>query len=287
MALLARIGTPLVWLLRLSSDFVMRVLRVGAVQRAAVTEEEVRALIAEGAAAGVFEPAERELIEGVLRIADEPVRAIMVPRREIVWLNAEDAPEEIHERVLGHGHSRYLVARGRLDEVYGVVHTKDMLDQVRRTGRLDLAEIVREPVYVGDTMPVLALLDRFRSVPVHLAVVLDEHGALEGLVTPMDILKGIAGHLPEHEGIEEPHAVQRGDGSWLLDGRMPVFSAERTLDLPGMDVGDYETLAGFVLHQLGHLPAIGESFVWSGWRFEVVDMDGRRIDRVLASRETP
>lgn len=285
MVILSRVGAPIVWLLRLSSDLVMRLLRIAPARRAGVTEEEVRALIAEGAAAGVFEPAERELIEGVLRIADEPVRAIMVPRGEIVWLNADDPPEQIHERVLGHGHSRYLVARGRLDEVFGVVHTKDMLDQVQQTGRLDLAGIVREPVYVGDTMPVLALLDRFRTVPVHLAVVLDEHGSLEGLVTPMDILKGIAGHLPEHEGVEEPHAVQRGDGSWLLDGRMPVFSAERTLDLADMDVGDYETLAGFVLHQLGHLPAIGESFVWNGWRFEVIDMDGRRIDRVLASRE--
>lgn len=285
MTMISRIGAPIVWLLRTSTDFVLRLLRVGAAQRAAVTEEEVRAMIAEGAALGVFQPAERDLIEGVLRIADEPVRAIMVPRRDIVWLNAEDPPEDIHERVLGHGHSRYLVARGRLDDVYGVVHTKDMLDQVRRTGRLDLDGIVREPVYVGDTMPVLALLDRFRTVPVHLAVVLDEHGALEGLVTPMDILKGIAGHLPEHEGIEEPHAVQRDDGSWLLDGRMPVFAAERTLGLGGMDTGDYETLAGFVLHRLGHLPVIGETFVWSGWRFEVVDMDGRRIDRVLASRD--
>ena len=284
MTMLAIVGAPFVWFLRASTHAVMSVLRLKPAPESALTEEEVKALIAEGAMAGVFQPVERELIEGVLRMGDRAVRSIMVPRPAVIWLDVEDSPGEVYTTIVESGHSRYPVARGDIEDVIGVAHTKDLLEQQRQTGTIDLAAAAREAPYVVDRMPVLRLLDRFKSSSVHMALVVDEHGSFEGIVTPTDILTAIAGDLPQSEEEEEPEAVQREDGSWLLDGLMTVDDAERTLGLEGMgEEGDFNTVAGFVLHELGHLPVAGEHFDWRGWRFEVVDLDGRRIDKILAS----
>jgi putative hemolysin len=282
MKVLAKIGAPFVWFLRLSTQAVMALLRLKPAAESAVTEEEVKALIAEGASTGVFHPAEQELIEGVLKIGDRSVRSIMVPRPAVVWLDVEDKPEDIYATIAETGHSRYPVARGDIEDVIGVAHTKDLLEQQRKRGTIDVAAAAREPPYVVDRMPVLRLLERFRSSAVHMAIVVDEHGSFEGIVTPTDILTAIAGDLPESEEAIEPLAVQRDDGSWLLDGLMPVDDAERTLGLEGMgEEGDFNTIAGFVLNRLEHLPEAGEHFDWRDFRFEVVDLDGRRIDKVL------
>jgi putative hemolysin len=263
-------------------------LRLRPAAESAVTEEEVKALIAEGASSGVFQPAERELIEGVLRMGDRAVRSIMVPRTAVVWLDVDDAAEEIFATISESGHSRYPVARGDIEDVIGVAHTKDLLEQQRKTGTIDLVVAAREAPYVVDRMPVLRLLERFKTSTVHMAFVVDEHGSFEGIVTPTDILTAIAGDLPQGEEEEEPEAVQRDDGSWLLDGLMSVDDAEKTLALEGMaEEGDFNTVAGFVLHQLGHLPTAGEHFDWKGWRFEVVDLDGRRIDKIMVSGPEP
>jgi len=212
------------------------------------------------------------------------VRSIMVPRTAVVWLDVEDTQEEIYAAIAESGHSRYPVARGDIEDVIGVAHTKDLLEQQRKTGIIDLIAAAREAPYVVDRMPVLRLLERFKSSSVHMAFVVDEHGSFEGIVTPTDILTTIAGDLPQSEEEAEPEAVQREDGSWLLDGLMAVDDAERTLGIEGMgEEGDFNTVAGFVLHELGHLPVAGEHFGWHGWRFEVVDLDGRRIDKILAS----
>lgn len=284
MRLLAKVGAPFVWFLRFSTHAVMALLRLKPAPESAVTEEEVKALIAEGASSGVFQPAERELIEGVLRMGDRAVRSIMVPRTAVVWLDVEDTQEEIYAAIAESGHSRYPVARGDIEDVIGVAHTKDLLEQQRKTGTIDLIAAAREAPYVVDRMPVLRLLDRFKSSSVHMAFVVDEHGSFEGIVTPTDILTTIAGDLPQSEEEAEPEAVQREDGSWLIDGLMAVDAAERTLGIEGMaEEGDFNTVAGFVLHELGHLPVAGENFEWRGWRFEVVDLDGRRIDKILAS----
>ena len=284
MRLLAKVGAPFVWFLRFSTHAVMALLRLKPAPESAVTEEEVKALIAEGASSGVFQPAERELIEGVLRMGDRAVRSIMVPRTAVIWLDVEDAQEEIYAAFAESGHSQYPVARGDIEDVIGVAHTKDLLEQQRKTGTIDLIAAAREAPYVVDRMPVLRLLDRFKSSSVHMAFVVDEHGSFEGIVTPTDILTTIAGDLPQSEEEAEPEAVQREDGSWLIDGLMAVDAAERTLGIEGMaEEGDFNTVAGFVLHELGHLPVAGENFEWRGWRFEVVDLDGRRIDKILAS----
>jgi len=284
LAFLARAGAPLVWLMRVSTEAILALLRVKGEPESTVTEEEVKSLIAEGTSAGVFAPAEKDMINRVLRLADRSARSIMVPRPEVVWLDADDPAAAILDEIRDSGHSRFPVARGDVDNTVGVVHAKDLLDQQRRSGAIDIAAAMREPLYVNDGMPILKLLDRFRSANVHMAIVLDEHGAVEGVVTPLDILTAIAGDLPERRGEDDPDAVRRDDGSWLLDGRMAIDEVERTLAAHGMaDGGDYETLAGFVLSRLGHIPRPGEHFPWQGWRFEVVDLDRRRIDKVMVS----
>lgn len=284
MHLLAKAGRPVVWFLGISTEAVLALLRIRPKAESTVSEEEVRMMIAEGTDAGVFEPAEREMIESVLAMADRTVRAIMVPRPEVVWLDVGDPAEMILSEIRESGHSRFPVSEGDLDQDLGIVHAKDLLDQFARDGRIDLRSASREPLYVPETMPILKLIDRFRATAMHMAVVVDEHGSFEGLVTPTDVLTAIAGALPEHPGEDTSEAVQREDGSWLLDGRIPIDKVERTLDVRDMrEDEDFVSLAGFVLYRCGHVPQVGEAFVWRGWRFEVVDLDGRRIDKVLAS----
>jgi putative hemolysin len=284
MNLLAETGAPIVWFLRVSTHAVLALFRIKPAADNVVTEEEVKALIAEGASAGVFHRAEQEMIEGVLRIGDRTVRSIMVPRPAVDWLDADDPPDELFALIAATGHSRYPVARGDIEEVIGVAHTKDLLEQLRTIGTIDIVAAAREAPFVVDMMPVLRLLERFRSSTVHMAIIVDERGTFEGIVTPTDILTAIAGDLPESEEEGEPEAVQREDGSWLLDGMMWVDDVERTLSIKDMsEDGDFNTIAGFVLHHLERIPEVGEHFHWKGWRFEVVDLDGRRIDKIMAS----
>ena len=283
MQALSSAGAPVVWLLRVSTVAVARLFGTQGGDTSMVTEEDVKAMIAEGAESGVFEEKEREMLEGVLRVADRAVRSIMVPRPDTVWLSSLDGPDAILDEIHAAGHSRFPVMGNDSDDIIGVVQAKELLEQMRRTGSIDIAAAVREPLFVNETMPILKLLDRFRQVNLHMAIVLDEYGSFEGIVTPTDILVAIAGSLPE--GAEEDYgAVRRADGSWLLDAGMPTDEAERTLErlrLP--KERDYETMAGFVLEAFGHIPAVGESFEREGWRFEVVDLDGRRIDKILAT----
>ncbi len=284
MHLLARVGRPIVWFLGISTNAVLALLRIRPKGESTVSEEEVRLMIAEGTDAGVFHPAEREMIESVLAMADRTVRAIMVPRPEVIWLDVSDPAERILTAIRDSGHSRFPVSESDLDQDLGIVHAKDLLEQLGREGSIDLRAASREPLYVPETMPILKLIDRFRVTAMHMAIVVDEHGSFEGLVTPTDVLTAIAGALPEHPGDDSSDAVQREDGSWLLDGRLPIDKVERTLGVRDMQEDeDFVSLAGFVLYRCGHVPVVGEAFVWHGWRFEVVDLDGRRIDKILAS----
>ena len=285
MTALAKIGAPIVWFLRISTEGLLRLTRVRRVAESTVSDEEVRSLLAEGAESGVFLEAERDIIESVIRVADRSVRAIMVPRPDVVWIDVEDSPQAILEEVLESGHSRFPASRGEVDEVIGVVHVKELLRQRDQAGAIDIGEALREPLFVDEHMPILRMLDRFKTSAVHMAIVLDEHGSFEGIVTPTDILTAIGGDLPEHEGDDEPEVVEREDGSLLLSGKMAIDDAERALSLSEMSEGeDFHTLAGFILHQLGRIPSTGESLEWQGWRFEVIDLDARRIDKVEARR---
>jgi putative hemolysin len=199
-----------------------------------------------------------------------------------VWLDPADPPEEIRRKIRESGHSRFPVSRETIDEFEGVVNAKDLLDRVQESLPLDIMACLRQPLVIHEGTPVLRLLEMFRQASVHMAIVVDEYGGFEGVVTPTDILGAIAGELPEDEDIQEPDAVRREDGSWLLAGMMPVEEVERLLGRKNMASNeDYHTLAGFILWQLGRVPSIGERLEWEGLRFEIIDMDGRRIDRVL------
>jgi putative hemolysin len=287
MSWLAVFATPVSLLLRWSTDAVLSLVRPAITAEPEVTEEEVKTMIAEGEVAGVFEKTEREIIERVLHVADRNIRSIMVPRPDIVWLDITESEEAILVDIAESGHSRFPVCRGVVDETVGIVHAKALLDQLHSMKTIDLEAAIKTPLYVHESMSVLKLLDMFKASVVHMAIVIDEHGTVQGIVTLADILSGIAGALPEEEA-EQPSAVKRLDGSWLMDGQMPVFDAERVLEVSGLAVDDaeYTTLAGFILSELGHIPATGEGFRWKNWRFEVVDLDGRRIDKVIATKAT-
>ncbi len=284
MTLLSKIAAPAIWLLRVSSEAVLRLFGLPAEPSSTVTEEEVKALVAEGADAGVFEASERDMIDGVLRLADRPVSAIMTPRVDVVWLDLGEDPAKTRERIAGSAHSRFPAARGEVDAVEGIVRAKDLLDRHFADKPIDLADCLSEPLYVHEGTSVLKMLEMFRETRAHMALIVDEYGSFEGIVTPTDILAAIAGEFPEDEAEAEPAAVRRDDGSWLIDGRTDIAQVERLIERRGLGTdGDYHTLAGFVLWKLGHLPRIGETVTWRDYRFEVVDMDGRRIDRLLVS----
>jgi putative hemolysin len=221
----------------------------------------------------------------VLRLPDRTVRSIMIPRGDVVWLDAADGRRTVWNVVRTSGHSRYPVCRGQLDELVGIVTTAELAEWLGNDESGELASRARAPLIVHESTRILRLLELFRESKLHFAVIVDEHGSIEGVVTPSDILTAIAGELPEAADEEGPEAVVRDDASWLVDGRMAIDDVERLLGSGNMRSGeDYTTLAGFVLAQLGHLPSTGETFRWRGLRFEIVDMDGRRIDKLLIQR---
>ena len=285
MEVLAFVTTPFVWVLQGSTELVARLFGIRKSTNRAVNEEEIRSMIAEATHTGIFQVAEHQMIEGVLRLPDRTVRSIMVPRGDVVWLDAADSRETVWNTVRTSGHSRYPVCKGQLDELLGLVMTGDLAEWLGDPAAGPLESRVRAPLVVHESTRILRLLDLFRESKLHFAVIVDEHGSIEGVVTPSDILTAITGELPDAANEEVPEAVARDDASWLVDGGMAIDDVERLLGAGNMRSGDdYTTLAGFVLAQLGHLPATGESFRWRGLRFEVVDMDGRRIDKLLINR---
>jgi putative hemolysin len=287
MLFLSRLTYPAVRALSASSSFLLRLLGARPAEEPPITEEEVKILIDVGAEAGVFEAAEHELVDNIFRLADLKIPQLMTPRLDIVWLDVESPPEEIRGRIISSPYSRMPVCEGTLDNILGVVKARDLLARVLAGKLLDLRAETRPPLYVPETRTALQLLELFKQSATHIAMVVDEHGALEGLVTMNDVLEAIVGEMPAHHRRVEDLAVQREDGSWLLDGRMPIsdfkelFSIKR---LPREEEGGYHTLAGFIMTYLGRLPSASDHFVWNGLRIEVVDMDRRRIDKVLVNR---
>lgn len=282
---ISRLAAPIVWFLERSTNGLLRLFGLPTHREVTVTEEEVKSLIAEGTKAGVFHAAERDMIDGVLRLADRPVRSIMTPRLSVVWLDPADPNERLCQLIVDSGHSQFPVGKGSIEAIEGVVAARDLLDRALRGETLDLMSSVRTPPFVHDGAQVLKLLDIFRTSAVHMAIIVDEYGTFEGVVTPTDILAAIAGEFPDMGDDAEPSAVQRDDGSWLIDGMLGINEVQRILDRRDLQSeDDYHTLAGFLLWELGHLPRIGERLQWQDLTFEVVDMDGRRIDRVLISQ---
>ncbi|MDZ8031994.1 MAG: hemolysin family protein [Nostoc sp. DedQUE08] len=284
MRALSAIASPMVYLLSASTDLILRVLGITASTEPQVTEEEIKILIEQGTEAGTFEEAEQDMVERVFRLGDRPVSYLMTPRPDIVWLDLDDSAEENRLKMVDSAYSRYPVCQGGLDNVLGVIPVTDLLARSFRGEPLDLTIGLRQPVFVPESTRGLKVLELFKQTITHMALVVDEYGVIQGLVTLNDIMSEIVGDVPSTDGQDQPQAVQREDGSWLLDGMLPV---EEFLELFGMEEweseerGSYQTLGGFVITHLGRIPAAADHFEWQSMRIEVMDMDGNRVDKVL------
>jgi putative hemolysin len=287
MKLLSKVASPVVSLLGVSTSAVLSVLRMKASTDPPITEDEIRMLIEQGTRAGVFEETEREMVESVFRLADRRVGQLMTPRLDIVWLDVNCSREELRRTVAESHYSRFPVCRGSLDEVRGVAKSKDMLAHCLASSELDFQSVMRPPLFIPESRSALQVLEVFKSSRTHMALIINEYGSVEGLVTTNDILEAIVGDiLPSHQQAET-YATQREDGSWLCDGGLPVDEFKHMFSiskLPGEDGADYQTLAGFVLFTLGRVPRAADNFEWGGLRLEIMDMDGNRIDKVLVMR---
>jgi CBS domain containing-hemolysin-like protein len=239
--------------------------------------------VAESHEAGLLNQVQQELVERVFNIGDRPIADIMTPRLDVNWFDADDAEEEILRTIRVCSHEQLLVARGSIDEPLGMVLKKDLLDQVLDGGRIQPMAVIKQPLVLHGGTSVVKVIDSFKASPVRLAIVVDEYGSREGIVTQTDLLEAIAGDLPGYG--REPDIVVRSDGSLLIDAMMPAFEAYERLGLRDRPEADFHTLAGFALHQLQHIPTAGETFEFGGWRFEVIDMDGMRIDKICAVRQ--
>ena len=287
MTWLARIASPLVSLLDFSGKAILTLLGQRSVPAARVTDEEIRSLVAEAESAGVLEPEERAMITRVMRLADRPVRAVMTPRHDIDMIDLADDDETNRRRIMETGHSRLPVHEGADDVVLGVIQAKDLLDRCLENAPLNIRDAMRPAPVVPDTMDTLEVVALLKSSPVHMGLVHDEYGHFEGIVTSADILEAIVGEFRHEEGVTEPNVVRRADGTYLVSGSMSADEAAEIFGIPLPQDRSYHTVAGLALSGFGKLPETGDTVRMHGWQFEVVDMDGRRIDKVLLTRVVP
>lgn len=289
MQFLAVFTRPFVRLLSLSTDTLLRLLGQREQAGQGVTEEEIHAMLQEGSDAGVIEQQEREMVRNVFRLDDRQIGSLMIPRSDIVYLDVDRAYEENMESITCSDHSRFPVCRGGLHEVLGIVNAKQLLNQKLKGGQADLAMQLQPAVFVPETLNGMDLLGHFRASGTQMVLVVDEYGEVQGLVTLQDVLEAVTGEFkPRNQ--EDAWAVQREDGSWLLDGLIPIPELKDRLELKGVpeeDKGRYHTLSGLMMWLLGRLPATSDVATWENWRLEVVDLDGKRVDKVLASRLAP
>ena len=282
--ILARVAAPLVWLLGKSSHALLLIAGIHRPPQATVSEEEIKALLVEGEQTGVLETEERDMIERVLRLADKPVRAIMTPRNEVAWVDITDSQAEIAAALKQRPRSRFVVCDGSIDNVVGVVQAKAILDIILDGRPLSIKESVRQPIVMPDTVTALDALERLRADDLGMALVLDEYGSFEGLVTAHDLLEAIVGD-PADAAPAPDQGTEENDSALLLDGMMPVDEVKARLALPDLPAaGSYHTLAGLILALLRRVPRTGDRIAFGGWLFEVAAMDGRRVERVRVSR---
>jgi putative hemolysin len=282
---LSRLASPLVRLLIESTNLVTRLLRIKPSVELPVTEDELKVLIEQGTQVGVFEESEQDMLESVLRLDERRVSVVMTPRSQVVWLDPQDSPEEVKSKITLSRYSSFPVARDDLDNVLGVVRAKDLLARCLADNSLDLEGSLLTPLFVPESASVLRVLELFKNTKTHIALVTDEFGGIEGIVTHNDVMESIVGDLPSDDELAQPQAVLREDGSWLLDGALHIDQLKEIFDiesLPGEEYGHYQTVGGFVMSQMRDIPSAGQYFEWERVRFEIMDMDGRRVDKVLA-----
>ncbi len=283
---LAALANPFVRLLSFSTDLLLRVLGARTTADTAVTEEEIHALIEEGSESGVIDEQERAMVRNVFRLDDRQIASLMTPRSDIVYLDLEDGIDENLKKVVASDHARFPVCRGGLREVVGVVSARQLLKQAVQGGQMNLTTAQETAVFVPESLTGMELLENFRASSAHAALVVDEYGEVQGLVTPQDLFEAIAGEF-KTTSQDDAWAVQRKDGSWLLDGLIPIPELKDRLELatvPEEHLGRYNTLSGMLMLLLGRVPHTADVAEWEGWRFEIVDMDQKRIDKVLATK---
>lgn len=279
---LSIIAAPIVQLFGIATDVILRLMGIQSQENEHVNEEEIRMLLQQGAEAGIIEKSERDMVESIFRLGDRTLEAIMTPRPEITWIDVDAPQEEVLRLIATSNNTRFPVCDGDLDRVLGVVQSKDLLFACLEGQGFNIRAVLQEPLLMPDKMEALKALERFRHSGVQIALVFDEYGGIEGLVTLIDILEAIVGDIPTLNERADPPIVQRDDGSWLVDGLITIddFKEAFAIELlPGQ--GKYRTLGGFIVSMLGNIPATGDRLEWEGFQFEVIDMDQYRVDKVL------
>ena len=283
---LSRVSAPVVHLLSQSTDVLLRLIGVPTSNEPDITEDEIKAMIRQGADSGVFEEVEHDMVQRVLRLGDRTIKTLMTPRTDICWLDVEEPLEDSLQEVLDSTHSRFPVGKGSLDDCLGVVRVRNLLSAKISGQPINLEELMQPPLFVAESTRALSVLEQFKRSGIHIALVTDEFGGVEGLVTLNDLMEGIVGDLPSVDDEEEPLVVTREDGSWLVDAGLDLDAFTELIDhdIFGIDQeGRYHTLAGFVMHVLERIPREADHFEWQGYRFEVIDMDGKRVDKLLVT----
>ncbi|MGZ4957624.1 MAG: hemolysin family protein [Methylomonas sp.] len=283
-------ASPLVWLLSSSSNLMLRLMGAHRPPQTTVTNEEIKLLMELGAESGVFHASEGTLVDNVMRLDEQRVGAIMTPRKEIFAIDLAEGESEAREKIANCSHSRAVVCRGGLENVLGILHRSDLLKTVMSGGEIEIATCLRPPMYVPDSMSLIHLLEFFRKARADFALIVNEYGETEGLVTLSDVLKAIVGDLPAVESELDPDVVQREDGSWLVSGGLSIKRLKSVIGMnayfPGENDNAYNTVSGFILFQMEKIPRVADNFIYDRWHFEVVDIDGIRIDKVLITPKT-
>jgi putative hemolysin len=290
MGALSRLASPAVRILAGSSNFLVRRLGIRSAAEPPVTEDEIKVLIKQGTQAGVFEEVEQDMVEGVFRLGGQRVGALMTPRPDVDWIDLDEPPQVIHDQILNSHRTRFPVAQGDLDRVLGILHAKDLLAHGFSCDPPDLRKVIRPPLFIPESAEALQALEVFKEKRGRFAIVTDEFGGVAGVISSTDILEAIVGDLPAKGESAEPEAMRREDGSWLIGGALSVEEMQDLLELdelPDEEEGVFQTVGGFVMARLGEVPAVGNHFDWCGFRFEVMDMDGRRVDKVLVTPLPP
>jgi putative hemolysin len=287
MKFLSKAMSPIVRLLAASTDLGLKILGMSASKEPPITEEEIKGLIEQGAQVGVFGAVEQDMVEGVFRFNDRSINAIMTPRTEIEWLDANDTPEQLLKQIMDSSHSRFPVAQSSLDNVVGILNAKDVLEKFVTNTPFNLLDMVSKPIWVPENTPAMRMLEMVREGGTHEVMIVDEYGGLQGMATLFDILESIVGEIPSADESSESEIIIREDGSYLLDGLLPIDELKELLDvdqLPEEDKVGFQTVGGFVMNQIGSIPTAGQHFHLLNYRFEVMDMDDRRVDKVLLSK---
>lgn len=287
MNILSKVTSPIVNLLSFSTDFLLSALGIVHREENPVSEEEIKMLIREGARTGVFNLAEQDIVERTFRLSDKKVNTLMSPRKEIVWLDVDSTLKTIRNKITKNSHANFPVCAGSLDKVVGIINTKDILRDFLLERKIDFNKSLRKPVFIPETLEAIKVLELFKKTGVHMALVIDEYGSTLGILSLTDILEEIVGDIPDIDEIEEQEIAKRMDGSYLIDGLVSIDKFKdyfHIKKLPGEKYGNFHTIGGFVMDKLDRIPVEGDNFEYETYRFEVIDMDNNRVDKVLVSR---